>query len=94
LRTRKTSSKNKTLVLILELRRSEELVIIKKFGNNPKGGETEEGRVIKVNKGKSFAVGSDNLSTGKSTRDEKTTINVNGNKASALRAQLGAKGKK
>ncbi len=48
--------------------------------------------MIKVNKGKSFAVSES--AGAKSVKDEKTTINVNGNKASALRAQLRSKGKK
>jgi DNA uptake protein ComE-like DNA-binding protein len=46
-----------------------------------------------VNNGKSYAVGQSET-TAKSSKEEKTTVNVNANKAAALRAQLGAKGKK
>lgn len=93
LKIRKTTLKITTANLTHPLRRLEVLLLFYLFIFFLGGGE-EEGRVIKVNKGKSFAVGSEAPSTGKSLREEKTTVHVNGNKASALRAQLGAKSKK
>ncbi len=52
--------------------------------------DEEEGRVIKVQKGKSFAVGE---VAAKTVKDEKANVTVNQNKTSALRAQLASKKK-
>jgi len=60
-------------------------------GSNP-NIDDEEGRVIKVNKGKSYAVSEQ--ASSKVVKEDKPNIAVNGNKTSQLRAQLAAKNKK
>lgn len=58
-------------------------------------GHNEEGRVIKVNQGKSYGIGaqSPNVAAGKQVKTQEKPISVNTNKAAQLRTQL-AKGKK
>jgi len=52
----------------------------------------DEGRVIKVNNGKSFGMSAG--ATGKSVKAQDKTVTVNANKAAQLRTQLSSKAKK